>query len=185
MHGSDLPLTLLEKAAAIRLVLTDCDGVLTDAGVYYSASGEELKRFSFRDGMGVERLREIARVETGIITGEHSLIVTRRAEKLRIEELHLGIKNKKALLTGILERRGLRPEEVAYIGDDTNDEVIMRSVGLSACPADAVEDILSIADYICHKTGGHGAFREFAELIIRAKSTHATHAPEAGQSITN
>lgn len=185
MHGSDLPISLLEKAAGIRLLLTDCDGVLTDAGVYYSAAGEELKRFSLRDGMGVERLRELARVETGIITGEHSLIVARRAEKLRIEELHLGIKNKKALLTGILGRRGLRPDEVAYIGDDTNDEAAMRSVGLSACPADAAEDILSIADYICRKPGGHGAFREFAELIIRAKTAQATHTPLASQSITN
>ena len=170
MHDAEFPLSLLEKAARVRLLLTDCDGVLTDAGVYYSANGEELKRFSLRDGMGVERLRELASVETGIVTGENAPLVARRAEKLHIMELHLGAKNKKQTLLDILERRQLKPEQVAYIGDDVNDEAVMRAVGLSACPADAFEDILQIADYICQKPGGHGAFREFAELIILAKT---------------
>ncbi len=170
MHGAEFSHSLFEKAANIRLLLTDCDGVLTDAGVYYSANGEALKRFSMRDGMGVERLRNLADVETGIVTGENSPIVAHRAEKLQIVELHLGAKNKKQVLADLLERRQLTPEQVAYIGDDTNDEAVMRAVGLTACPADAMEDILKIADYICQKTGGHGAFREFAELIIQAKS---------------
>jgi len=171
MHGAELSHSFIEKAAAIQLLLTDCDGVLTDAGVYYSANGEALKRFSMRDGMGVERLRDLAGVETGIVTGENSPIVARRAEKLQIMELHLGAKNKKQTLLHILERRHLKPEQVAYIGDDVNDETIMRSVGLTACPADAMEDILKIADYICQKPGGHGAFREFAECIIQAKTS--------------
>jgi YrbI family 3-deoxy-D-manno-octulosonate 8-phosphate phosphatase len=170
MHGSEFSFSFLEKAANIRLLLTDCDGVLTDAGVYYSADGEALKRFSLRDGMGVERLREFAGVETGIITGENSPIVASRAKKLHIVELHLDAKNKKQTLLGILKRRQLAPEQVAYIGDDMNDEAIMRSVGLSACPADAFEDILRTADFICQKPGGHGAFREFAEFIIQAKT---------------
>lgn len=170
MHRAEFSNSIFEKAANIRLLLTDCDGVLTDAGVYYSANGEELKRFSLRDGMGVERLRELAGGETGIITGENSPIVARRAEKLQIIELHLGVKNKKQALLDILERRQFAPEQVAYIGDDVNDEAVMRSVGLSACPADAEEDILKTADYICRKPGGHGAFREFAELIIQAKT---------------
>jgi len=83
-----------EKAAKIRLLLTDVDGVLTDNGVFYGESGEVLKRFSIRDGMGVERLRKLAGIETGIITGELSPSVARRAEKLKITELHLGIKDK-------------------------------------------------------------------------------------------
>ncbi|GAB4494503.1 MAG: HAD-IIIA family hydrolase [Saprospiraceae bacterium] len=185
MHGAEFSLSIPEKAAQIRLLLTDCDGVLTDAGVYYSANGEELKRFSLRDGMGVERLRELAGVETGIITGENTPIVTRRAEKIHIMEFHLGVKNKKQTLFDILERRQLAPEQVAYIGDDMNDEAIMRAVGLSACPADAFEDILQIADYICQKNGGHGAFREFAELIIRAKTNTSYQSLIASQSITN
>jgi YrbI family 3-deoxy-D-manno-octulosonate 8-phosphate phosphatase len=174
MHGAEFSLSLFEKAIPIRLLLTDCDGVLTDAGVYYSETGEALKRFSMRDGMGAERLRELAGVETGIITGENSPIVARRAAKLGITELHLGAKNKKQALYNILERRQLTPEQVAYIGDDMNDEAVMRSVGLCACPADAMEDILNIADHICLLSGGHGAFREFAELIIRAKTSKNT-----------
>src|SRR5690606_16387856 len=83
---------LLAKARQIRLLLTDCDGVLTDGGVYYSERGEEFKRFSIRDGMGVERLRTLAAIEVGLITGESSGAVQRRAEKLQITELHLGCK---------------------------------------------------------------------------------------------
>ncbi|MCE7925063.1 MAG: HAD family hydrolase [Haliscomenobacteraceae bacterium CHB4] len=175
MHGADFSVSVFEKAARIRLLLTDCDGVLTDAGVYYSERGEALKRFSMRDGMGVERLRELVGVETGIVTGENSAIVAHRAAKLGIAELHPGAKNKQKILLEILERRNLRPEQVAYIGDDLNDEAVMLSVGLSACPADAMEDILKMADYICLLPGGHGAFREFAELIIRAKTKLAAN----------
>ena len=79
---------LVEKIAKVKLLITDCDGVLTDTGVYYSAQGEEMKRFSIRDGMGVERLRTIG-IETGIMTGERSGSVVKRAEKLHIKELHL------------------------------------------------------------------------------------------------
>ena len=157
------------RAQSIRLLLTDCDGVLTDGGVYYSARGEEMKRFSIRDGMGVERLRTLAEVETGIITGEISGAVQRRAEKLNIAELHLGVKNKVDALTRILARRQLSPEQVAYIGDDSNDLAVMQRVGLSACPADALCFVKEIAHYVCQANGGYGAFREFAEFIITAK----------------
>ena len=184
MYSAESSLSLFEKAAPIRLLLTDCDGVLTDAGVYYSDQGEALKRFSMRDGMGVERLRELVGIETGIVTGENSAIVTRRAAKLGISELHLGAKNKHQVLLKILENRQLSPEQVAYIGDDFNDEAVMRSVGLSACPADAMEGILKIADYKCLLRGGHGAFREFAEFIIQLKTAGAEpiHSGSNGRS---
>src|SRR5882762_7524343 len=96
--------TLKEKAGRIKLLLTDVDGVLTDNGVYYSEIGEVMKRFSIRDGMGVERLRKLCGIETGIVTGELSPSVARRAEKLGIIELHLGVKDKPGRLTEILER---------------------------------------------------------------------------------
>lgn len=160
---------LVEKARRIRLLLTDCDGVLTDAGVYYSAEGEMLKRFSIRDGMGVARLREICDVETAIMTGETSGSVAKRAEKLLMQQLYLGVKDKAAKLVEILETSDLRPEEIAYIGDDVNDLGIIRLVGLSAAPADAMIEVRRVADYICSTPGGHGAFREFAELIITGK----------------
>jgi 3-deoxy-D-manno-octulosonate 8-phosphate phosphatase (KDO 8-P phosphatase) len=157
---------LREKAARIRLLLTDIDGVWTDTGVYYSARGEEMKRFSLRDGMGVERLRELAGIETGIVTGENSGAVIKRAEKLGVREVHLQARNKEAMVGEIMNRRGLTPEEVAFIGDDTNDIGAMRSVGLCACPADAVPEVLRIAHFISPNRGGFGAFRDFAEMII-------------------
>jgi len=160
---------LLKRASKIKLLLTDVDGVLTDTGVYYSAKGEEMKRFSIRDGMGVERLRSLVNVETGIITREDTEIVKSRAKKLKITELHLGVLEKDKILNEILERKNLSIEEVAYIGDDTNDIEIMKRVGLSACPNDATEFAKNAADYITKNNGGNGAFRDFAELIIQAK----------------
>ena len=162
-------MTTTEKAAHIKLVLTDCDGVLTDGGVYYGEAGEVLKKFNIRDGMGVERLRKLAGVETGIVTGETSPSVVARAAKLKITELHLGSKDKLALLADILERTSLQASEVAFIGDDVNDLAIQQAVGLSACPADAARPNKSIVDYCCEAKGGEGCFRELAELIIDAK----------------
>ncbi len=165
------------RARRIRLLLTDSDGVLTDNGVYYSAAGEEMKRFSIRDGMGVERLRTCAGIEVGIITGERSGSLQRRAEKLGITELHLGIRDKPAILTDLLARYNLMPEQVAYIGDDTNDVAIMRRVGLAACPADATPFARAVAHYVCPSRGGYGAFRDFAELIIAAQAEESGQGP--------
>ena len=166
---------LYPKARKIKLLLTDCDGVLTDCGVYYGETGEVLKRFNIRDGMGVERLRKHANVETGIITGEFSPSVRMRSEKLRITELHLGIKDKTAVLNDILVRHGLIFNEIAYIGDDTNDVDVLSVVGLAACPNDAMSFAKQKAHYICEQKGGHGAFRELAELIIWAKQQSTNH----------
>jgi YrbI family 3-deoxy-D-manno-octulosonate 8-phosphate phosphatase len=160
---------ITEKIKKIKIVLTDNDGVLTDSGVYYSEMGEELKRFSIRDGMGVERLRSILNIETGIITGELSGSVKKRAEKLKIKELYLGVKDKKKILDEILFTNQIKSDEVAFIGDDVNDAEIIKSVGLSAAPSDAMDEIKSIVDYVCLSKGGNGAFREFAELIISSR----------------
>ena len=158
------------RAQRVKLLLTDCDGVLTDGGVYYSARGEEMKRYSIRDGMGVERLRKFAQVDVGIITGEQSPSLQRRAEKLQVSELYLGVKEKTAVLQQILQKQNLKVEEVAYIGDDTNDIEVMQQVGLAACPADAMYLTKAVAHYITPQNGGYSAFRDFAELIIYAKN---------------
>jgi 3-deoxy-D-manno-octulosonate 8-phosphate phosphatase (KDO 8-P phosphatase) len=155
-----------EKAAAIKLLLTDVDGVLTDNGVYYSESGESLKRFSIRDGMGVERLRKCCGIDTGFVTGETSPSVARRAEKLGIRELHLGVKNKLERLEEILQRNGIDWPAVAYIGDDVNDLEVLERAGISACPGDAMAMVAAVVDYRCETKGGYGAFREFAEWLI-------------------
>jgi len=162
-------LTLKKKAQKIKLVLTDNDGVLTDTGVYYSARGEELKRFSIRDGMGIVRLKELVFVKTGIITGELSGSVKKRAEKLKIKELYLGVENKEAVFKRILRKNNLKAENVAFIGDDVNDLELLKLVGLSASPNDAIPDVKKIVNYVCQNKGGNGAFREFAELIINLK----------------
>ncbi|MCX7797112.1 MAG: HAD-IIIA family hydrolase [Melioribacter sp.] len=160
---------LLRRASKIKLLLTDVDGVLTDTGVYYSVNGEELKRFSIRDGMGVERLRSLVNVETGIVTRENTEIVKSRAKKLKITELYLGVLDKSKILDKILSKKKLLAEEIAYIGDDANDVEIMKKVGLSACPKDALNFVKQIANYVTENKGGYGAFRDFAELIIKAK----------------
>lgn len=161
---------LKEKARKIKILFTDNDGVLTDNGVYYGETGEVLKRFSIRDGMGVERLKKLCSIDTGIITGETSPSVKKRAEKLGIINLHLGIKDKVALLQDILQQKNITPDEIAYIGDDVNDLQIIEKIGLSACPGDAMPQVVKVVDYVCTNKGGHGAFREFAELIIAANT---------------
>lgn len=160
---------ILKRAAKIKLLLLDVDGVLTDTGVYYSSKGEELKRFSIRDGMGIERLRRIADVETGIITREDTEIVSSRARKLKITELHMGIYEKEKIIDEILKRKEINIDEVAYMGDDTNDVEIMKLVGLSACPSDATKFAKDVADLVVKSKGGYGAVRDFAEIIIKAK----------------
>lgn len=172
-----MPAELRDRARRVKLVLTDCDGVLTDAGVYVSADGERLKRFSLRDGMGVERLRTIGNIPTGIITREQSAIVAKRAEKLRIEELHLGVRDKLPVVRAIAATRGLSLEELAYIGDDMNDLEVLDRVGLSAAPADAEPLVLDRVHYVCQRAGGHGAFREFAELVLAAQHPPAALRP--------
>lgn len=159
----------LKRAAKVKLLLTDVDGVLTDTGVFYSAKGEEMKRFSIRDGMGIERLRSIAGIETGIITMENNQIVASRAKKLHIEELHMGVLDKTIILDDILSRTKIQADEIAYMGDDTNDLGIMKKVGLSACPKDATKFAKEAADFIVASKGGHGALRDLCELIIEAK----------------
>ncbi|MDB5155937.1 MAG: family hydrolase, partial [Mucilaginibacter sp.] len=173
---------LKEKASGIKLLITDCDGVLTDGGVYYSEDGENLKKFNIRDGMGVERLRKLTGIETAIVTGEESSSLIKRAQKLKITELHLLVKDKPEVLKEILSRLQLSAAEVAYIGDDYNDLEVMRMVGFSACPADALPKIKAQADYICEAKGGEGCFREFAELIIELKNDLS--APTAVDTIT-
>ena len=159
---------LRARAARIRLVLTDNDGVLTDTGVYYGSDGELMKRYSIRDGMGVERLRD-AGIETGIVTGEVSGNLNKRAEKLQMRFLYLGVREKEALLPDIMRETGCAPGQIAYIGDDVNDLGIMAAIaphGITAAPGDAVPEVARTVHYRCAARGGCGAFREFAEWLL-------------------
>ncbi len=164
---------LTSRAKAIRLVLTDNDGTLTDGCVFYSAQGELLKRYSLRDGMGVELLK-LAGIETGIITRETNEITRRRAEKLNIQNLYLGVQNKGAHLADILNQHSLNLSQVAYIGDDVNDFEIMQQIaphGLTGAPSDADAKISAIVHFISDHPGGKGAFRSFADWILAARAS--------------
>jgi 3-deoxy-D-manno-octulosonate 8-phosphate phosphatase (KDO 8-P phosphatase) len=154
-------------ASQISYLFTDIDGVWTDCCIYYSAKGEELKKFSYRDGMGAERLRNLTSINIAIITGENSEIVSRRAEKLKITNVFLGIKNKLEVVEKFIAENNLTWENIAYIGDDLNDLEVMKKAAFTACPADAFDDIYNLANYKCTKKGGEGAFREFCELLIK------------------
>jgi 3-deoxy-D-manno-octulosonate 8-phosphate phosphatase (KDO 8-P phosphatase) len=146
----------------------DVDGVLTDAGMYYTESGDEFKKFNTRDGMGI-KLLQAAGLLTAIITKEETKLVARRGEKLAIPEVHQAAHEKLAVLRGILQRHHLSLAEVAYIGDDVNDLEVLQAVGFSAAPADAIPAVIRSVKYVCRKKGGEGAVRELADLILAAQ----------------
>jgi YrbI family 3-deoxy-D-manno-octulosonate 8-phosphate phosphatase len=152
-------------ASALKLLITDVDGVLTDAGMYYGPSGDALKKFNTRDGMGAEIWRKSGR-KLAIVTGESSDIVLRRAEKLGIEHVRLGAKDKLAVVQDLLKELELDFSSVAYIGDDLNDFDVMKKVAFAACPADAHHRIRELAHFTCRTNGGGGCLRELVELLL-------------------
>jgi YrbI family 3-deoxy-D-manno-octulosonate 8-phosphate phosphatase len=156
------------KTRNIKLVLTDVDGVLTDAGMYYTESGDEIKKFNTHDGMGLQIIRDKG-IKTGIITSENTKMVERRFNKLKLDYLYQGKREggKLASVMEICEKEGISLSEVAYIGDDVNCFDLLSAVGLAACPANAVDTIKNIPDIIqMKKIGGEGCVREFVEMII-------------------
>ncbi len=164
---------LKQRAGKIKLVISDNDGVFTDTGVYYSDRGEEMKCYSIRDGMGVERLGKVG-IETCIMTGEVSPSLRKRAEKLGMKRLYLGVKDKLSMVETVLAETGLRRCELAYIGDDVNDMAIMAEIakeGLTASPHDAMHFVEPCSHYKTKADGGHGAFRDFAEWLIMLRNS--------------
>ena len=157
-----------DKAKAIKIVATDIDGVWTDAGMYYTSSGEKMKCFSTYDGMAVQLLREIG-IPTIILTSENSEIVLRRAEKLQIDKVYINEKEKLNRMHEICKDLDISLSQVAYIGDDINDLPLLEEVGLSAMPPNSPMLDLFSPDYLTKRTGGQGAFREFIDKIIKAK----------------
>jgi len=149
----------------VKLFAMDVDGVLTDGGMYYSKEGEVLKKFNTKDGMGIELLRK-NNIIPAIITKEESKIVLRRAEKLKINEVYIGIKNKLKIIEKLKEKYNLRYENIAYIGDDINDLPVLKKVGLSFAPNDAISEIKEIVKHVTIKKGGEGALREAIDFIL-------------------
>jgi len=158
------------KRMNIKLFITDIDGVWTDGGMYYDDTYNiELKKFNTSDSAGVLFLK-LAGIKTAIITGEKSKSVQRRYLKLQMDELFMGVKNKVASADFIRKKHGLEWNEIAYIGDDINDILLLRKVGLSACPASAEDYIKKEVDWVLDKKGGEGVFREFVQKYLQEKN---------------
>ena len=150
----------------IKLVLLDVDGTLTDGGIYRGNNGEELKRFNVKDGYAIVNAQKLG-IEFGIITGRKSELVEIRSNELKIKYLYQGISEKTVILEEIMQKTGLKKGEIAYMGDDLNDILIMKQSGLIGAPKDATNEVIQIADFVSEKNGGSGAVREFVEYILK------------------
>ena len=151
----------------IRYLILDVDGTLTDGGVYYDATGNELKKFAIKDGAGLV-LARAAGIRTVICTGRASAAVRRRAADLKITDVYQNVSDKAAFLRDFMQQNGLCAANVAYCGDDLNDLAAMSLCGFVACPADACSEVRQRADYICPQKGGEGAVRGMVEKILRS-----------------
>lgn len=148
-----------------KLIITDIDGVWTDGSMYYDQTGNEFKRFSTYDSAGILYAHTL-NIPVVIITGEDTEIVRRRAEKVKVDYLFQGVKNKVEIIGNLLQKLGIEYSECAYIGDDINDYALLKKVGFSGSTANAQPFIKEIVDYVTVKKGGDGAFREFVERIL-------------------
>ena len=154
--------------ADIRMFLTDCDGCLTDGGMYYSEKGDELKKFNTRDGKGFALLKERG-VLTGIVTGENVDLNRRRVEKLRLDVYIPGCTDKLQAVRQLCDEYGIGLENVLYIGDDIMDIPLLKEAGFSACPADAHPSVRKAVGYVSSFDGGRGVIRDVADMILGEK----------------
>jgi 3-deoxy-D-manno-octulosonate 8-phosphate phosphatase (KDO 8-P phosphatase) len=159
---------LAARCRALRLVLTDVDGVLTDGTVLLLPDGSEAKAFHIRDGLGIVLARK-AGLKIGLLSGRASEAVAARGRELSLDVVRQGISDKRAALAEILREHGLQAHEVAYMGDDLNDLGVITEVGLSAAPADAPFEVRAQAFMVTDARGGEGCFREFLEAILKAR----------------
>ncbi|MDN4066447.1 hypothetical protein QYF50_00965 [Paenibacillus vini] len=155
--------------SAINLLISDVDGVLTDAGMYYSSDGQELKKFNTRDGKGIELLRETGK-KVMLLTSENIELVRKRAEKLKVDFLYMGIKDKRAFLESFFKEHPEHSfQKTAYIGDDVNDLESLMSVAFSASPKDGHNDVKAVVDYICPSEGGRGCVRDVCDYLLNGR----------------
>ncbi len=157
--------TVLERAKAVRLVVFDVDGVMTDGRLYLGSDGQELKVFHARDGQGLVMLRD-SNVHIGIISGRSSAAVAERMHALGIEHVYQGVADKLPVFRHILEALGLEATQAAYVGDDLPDVPVLRAAGLAIAVADAHELARQHAHWQTCANGGCGAVREICDLIL-------------------
>jgi 3-deoxy-D-manno-octulosonate 8-phosphate phosphatase (KDO 8-P phosphatase) len=161
---------LRAKARRIRMILLDVDGVLTDGGLYYSAEGQELKRFHAHDGYGIVRGRE-AGLTFGIISGRSTPIIDARARVLKIDEVIQGVDDKLAAFRELQQRQGLADSAFAFIGDDLFDIPLLKTIGLSGAPRNALPAVKKTVHVVTAAAGGEGAVREFVDMILALRGT--------------
>lgn len=161
---------ILNKAALIKLIIFDVDGVLTDRKIYFADTGHEYKAFNSHDGFGIKMLMRSG-VEVAIITARTSPLIVRRMKELGVKYIYQGYEDKISALEHIVQELGITLEQVAYVGDDLPDLPLMRRAGLGIAVADAAEFVLENADWRTQAAGGRGAAREVCELIMRAQNT--------------
>lgn len=163
----DLP-SIERRASRIKLLLMDCDGVLTDGRLWLTETGDEQKSFNTHDGLGLSLLHR-AGIKSGIISGRSSAAVTRRAAELGVEFVRQGSLDKIAVFEQLLREAGLTDNEVAFVGDDLPDIPLMNRVELAVAVADAVPETCAAAHYLTRASGGRGAIREVVELILKSQ----------------
>jgi 3-deoxy-D-manno-octulosonate 8-phosphate phosphatase (KDO 8-P phosphatase) len=167
---NDLSQSVLDRAGRVRLLLMDCDGVLTDGRLYFTADGEEMKVFNVRDGQGLASWHA-AGFESGIVSGRGGReIIMKRAIELGVKYTHTGSKNKVADVLEILGEAGVDKDEVAFMGDDLGDLEAMKLVGFPVAVGDAIGEVRAAAAYITTRKGGRGAIREVTDLLLSLKS---------------
>lgn len=167
--NENYPSNVLKAAQKIKLLLLDVDGVLTDGRLYYGNSGEEMKAFDIQDGLGIKLLQR-GGIKVGIITGRTSSLLKRRAQELDIQPLIQGREDKLTALNELLENMDINLEQIAFVGDDLPDLAVLRRVGLGITPANGNHILASQALWQTKKSGGNGAVREVAELILTVQN---------------
>jgi len=159
---------LNNRIRKIRLLILDVDGVLTDGRIIIDDAGQESKHFDVKDGHGLKLIMRYG-IDVVLLTGRSSAVVTHRANDLGIREVFQGILNKIDFFQLFIEKRGINPEEVAYVGDDVVDIPILKRVGFSIAVKDAADEVKEKVDHITAKPGGRGAVREVCDLILKVQ----------------
>jgi 3-deoxy-D-manno-octulosonate 8-phosphate phosphatase (KDO 8-P phosphatase) len=156
------------RFAQVRLISLDCDGVMTDGGLYYGPAGDEMRRFHVRDGVGIKALIN-AGVAVAFVTASRTPAITARAQALGVRHCLVGVETKLAAITELGRELSIRLDEIAHMGDDENDLEVLRAVGLAMTVADAIPEVLKAAAYVTRRRGGDGAVREMAEQLLAAR----------------
>ena len=170
-----------EAAKKIKMLIFDVDGVMTDGSIVYDEDGKEYKTFNAKDGHGVIRMNKAGFI-TAIITARNNGTVKYRAENLNFTELYQGYKYKLPALEELMKKYHLKLENISYMGDDLPDICVLAGVGLAACPADAVDEVQEVCNFISRFNGGKGAVRDLCDFILDAQGIKKEYTVSEGKN---